>query len=62
LLALLAANPSGCNEFLLLAHGHTVQLIEELIKVGLATRSEETTVTRIRITDAGRVALERHRS
>jgi hypothetical protein len=45
LLELLAANPAGCNEFLLLAHG-----------AGLATTSA-VTVTHIKLTNAGQLAL-----
>jgi hypothetical protein len=66
LLELLADNPNGCTESLLLAYGFRIELIA-LLGAGLATaRSERMVaagkavdVTRIGITDAGRVALER---
>jgi hypothetical protein len=69
LLELLADNLNGCTESLLLAYGFRIERIAELLAAGLATaRSERliaagkaVDVTRIRITDAGRVALERPR-
>jgi hypothetical protein len=65
LLQLLAANPAGCNEFLLLAHGFSPTLIAALIKAGLATATSQSTtvdgrgitVTHIKITAPGLLAL-----
>jgi hypothetical protein len=65
-LLLLAANPSGCSEHLLRAHGFTAKFIAGLVDAGLATTKTErmmagrqaVEVTRVRITDAGRDALE----
>ena len=36
-LQLLADSPGGCTESIVLAHGITAQLIEELVTAGLAT-------------------------
>jgi hypothetical protein len=66
-LTLLAGSPGGATETILLAHGFTAKLIAELVDAGLATAARqrvgafgrEITVTRIRITDAGRKALAR---
>jgi hypothetical protein len=63
---LLAASPEGCTEAILLAHGFTVPLMVELIRAGLATATPErmvagrrkVEVTVVRITAAGRRALE----
>jgi hypothetical protein len=54
LLELLAANPAGCNEFLLLAHGFSPVLITALIKNGLATATSQ------RITASGRSVTVTH--
>jgi hypothetical protein len=61
---ILASNPNGCSEALVLAHGITRDVPAELILDGLASaRTERMTAggkaRRILITDAGRVALER---
>jgi hypothetical protein len=65
-LALLASFPRGITEdTLVLAHGFDRGMIEGLVDGGLATADREagtgrttTDVVRIRITDAGRMALE----
>ena len=66
-LTLLAdSGPGGCPEALLLAHGFTVDVVDGLLSNGLATKHHETMsaggrmieVVRVRITDAGRKALE----
>jgi hypothetical protein len=56
----------GCSTSILLAHGFTSSLVAELITAGLATAKSErmragqrtVDVTRVRITDAGRAALQ----
>lgn len=66
-LAKLADFPEGSPESLLLAHGFKRKLISGLVSAGLATARAEVIpageravhVTRIKITDAGRLALER---
>jgi hypothetical protein len=63
---LLAKSANGCTTSLLLAHGFSSSLIAELITAGLAAAKSEhmragqrnIDVTRVRITDAGRAALE----
>jgi hypothetical protein len=65
-LLLLVDNPSGCSEHLLRAYGFTAEFIARLVDAGLATTKTERMmaggraleVTRVRITDAGRDALE----
>jgi hypothetical protein len=65
-LALLADNPGGCTLDIVFAHGFSAALLIELVEAGLAIAKvnsemagEKTpNMTRIRITDAGRVALE----
>jgi hypothetical protein len=67
LLEMLAASADGATEALLLAHGFTLDLIARVVIAGLATAKVERMVAgrrtveveRVRITDAGRVALER---
>ena len=57
----------GCTTSILLVHGFTSTIIAERITTGLATAKSErmragqrtVDVTRVRITDAGRAALER---
>ena len=66
-LELLAASPDGCTATILLAHGFTSGRLVELINSGLASVTTDRVtagdrrveVTRVRITDAGRQALER---
>jgi hypothetical protein len=68
-LELLARCTDGCTEAVLLAHGFTTKLITELVRTGLATTQTEhmhggrraVDVSRIRITDAGRMALAEDR-
>jgi len=63
----LAGSPAGCTEALLLAHGFTVETLCAIVGASLATAEAErmmaggktVEVQRIRITDAGRVSLER---
>jgi hypothetical protein len=68
LLDLLALNPGGATEALLVrAHGFSCDMINDLVRAGLATAGCETTtagakpaeVVRIRITETGRDALKR---
>jgi hypothetical protein len=64
-LELLASSPEGCTDAVLTAHGFTHELITELIEARLASIEVEQMlangrhidVTRLRITEAGRVAL-----
>jgi hypothetical protein len=64
-LELLASCPDGCTEAVMLAHGFTVDMMVELVRVGLATAhaervvagSRKMEVTTLRITDAGRRVL-----
>jgi hypothetical protein len=67
LLDLLAISPRGSTEALLVrAHGFNTDMINELVRAGLATTERETMkagtkladVVRITITDAGRRATE----
>src|SRR5215472_9233188 len=66
-LELLAASPDGCTAAILLAHGFKSDRLVELINAGLASVTTERViagdraiqVTRVRITDAGRQALDR---
>src|SRR5262245_13950406 len=66
-LELLAASPDGCTAAILLAHGFKSDRLVELINAGLASvtterviaRDRAMEVTRVRITDAGRQALDR---
>jgi hypothetical protein len=65
-LELLAASRDGCTEAIMLAHGFTVAQMVELVRAGLATATPERMVAggkameiaRVRITEAGRRALE----
>jgi hypothetical protein len=65
-LGLLADAPLGLTEAMLMAHGFTIELLASLVRDGLATVRRESVnaggrrveVTRIRITDAGRKAIE----
>jgi hypothetical protein len=64
-LRLLAGSPHGCTEAILFAHGFTTEMLTILVRDGLATATPETVhagkrpieVVRVRITDAGRLAL-----
>ena len=63
---LTAASPS-CPEPLLLAHGFETEMLADLVRKGLATAQTEPVnagarsveVVRVKITDAGRQALQR---
>jgi len=64
-LAVLANNPDGCTEAIMLAHGFTAELLVELVQEDLASVSTERKearepfeVIRFKITDAGRRALQ----
>ena len=65
-LELLAASRDGCTEAIMLAHGFSIDLMVELVRAGLATAKAErvvaagrtVVVARVRITEAGRRALE----
>ena len=62
---MLASCPDGCTEAVMLAHGFTIDMMVELVRVGLATAhaervvagSRKMEVTTLRITDAGRRVL-----
>jgi hypothetical protein len=64
-LELVAANPDGCTEAIMLAHGLTFPQMVELVREGLATATAERVVAggrtievaRVRVTEAGRRAL-----
>ena len=66
-LEVLASSPEGATEALLFAHGFTYKAITGLVDSVLATSAIEPfladgrviEVTRFRITEAGRVALDR---
>jgi hypothetical protein len=67
-LELLAGSAAGCTEALMLAHGFTVETLCALVGAGLATvkaarmmvaGGNPVEMTRVYITHAGRVALER---
>jgi hypothetical protein len=68
-LDLLAASPDGCTEAIILAHGFTVELMVKLCIAELAIATPErmvvggrtVEVVRMKITEAGRRALERAR-
>jgi hypothetical protein len=65
-LELLAASSDGCTAAILMAHGFTIEQMVELIDAGLVSVTTERVITgeraaevsRVRITDAGRQALE----
>jgi hypothetical protein len=65
-LELLAASPEGYTEAMLLAHGISVELMADLIHIGFASAAPERImaggksieVERVRITEAGRKALQ----
>jgi hypothetical protein len=64
-LELLAGSREGCTKAMMRAHGFSIDMLVELVKVGLATTKRErmvaggrqTDVARVRITEAGRQAL-----
>jgi hypothetical protein len=64
-LRLLAGAPNGATEAIMLAHGFTIEMLTVLVRDGLATATPETVhagkrpieVVRVRITDAGWLAL-----
>jgi hypothetical protein len=64
-LRLLAAAPNGATEAIMLAHGFTISLLDDLVLRGLATAEKRAMragrrpikVTRLTITDTGRQAL-----
>jgi hypothetical protein len=66
-LEVLAKSADGCSTSIMLAHGFASSVVAELIATGLATVKSEhiragqrtVDVTRVRITEAGRVALGR---
>jgi tryptophan synthase beta subunit len=65
-LELLASCRGGCSEAIMLAHGFSIDMMVELVNAGLATATAERVVAggkklevaRVRITEAGRRALE----
>ena len=65
-LTVLGDNPDGCTQAILLAHGFRSQLLAELVRTKLVTEHYERVmqggrpinVTRMRITAAGRLALQ----
>jgi hypothetical protein len=66
-LELLAVSPDGCTEAIMVAHGFTVQQMVDLVRAGLAIAKTERVVAggrtmqvaQVRITEAGRRALEK---
>ena len=60
-LEILAGSSLGCTEATLMAHGFTTNLLVDLVHEGLATATHAgkrpIDVVRVRITDAGRLAL-----
>ena len=65
-LALLARSPNGRTKTFMLSQGWTRQLLDGLVRAGLATAANERVgrggqieVTRIKITDAGRAVLRK---
>jgi hypothetical protein len=66
-LRLLAGSPLGVTEAIMPAHGFTMEMLTVLVRDGLTTATPETVhagkrpieVVRVRITDAGRLALVR---
>jgi hypothetical protein len=65
-LELLAASSDGCTEAIMIAHGFTIEDLVELVRAGLATATagrvvagrRTVEIATVRITDAGRRALE----
>ena len=68
-LKLLAESPDGCSMAILLAHGFSLELLDKLIRAGLATASTESEmrgektieVVRVKLTKSGRAAAPRER-
>jgi hypothetical protein len=64
-LTVLAGSPAGCTEAIMLAHGFSAGLLNDLLRAGLATAHVDRMMTgkrpmevaRLKITDAGRQAL-----
>jgi hypothetical protein len=58
---MLARQPTGCGETLMLAHGFSVTFLADLVFDGLAPAelNDTTHVVRMQITDLGRVFLVR---
>jgi hypothetical protein len=64
-LTVLARSPAGCTEAIMLAHGFTAALLNDLIRAGLASAHADRMmagkrridIVRLKITDAGRKAL-----
>jgi hypothetical protein len=69
-LAMLAESPDGCTEAIMPAHGFTIELMVDLCIAELAAATPErmvaggraVEVVRLRITDAGRRALDAGRN
>jgi hypothetical protein len=67
-LELLAGCPDGCTDALMFANGFTAEQLLDLVHAGLATATAERMVAgnqkievaRLRITEAGRLALAGH--
>jgi hypothetical protein len=63
-LQLLASSPFGASEAMMFANGFTRRMLARLIRTGLATTQRENlkagsqSIGRVRITEAGRRALE----
>jgi hypothetical protein len=61
-LRLLAAAPNGATEAIVLAHGFTISLLDDLVLRGLATAEKRAMRARrwpmLMITDAGRQAVD----
>ena len=63
-LLLLARNPNGCSEALLMSHGFPTEMLDEMLKAGFVLASPEEMkiarkrrkVTLFQITEAGRKA------
>jgi hypothetical protein len=65
-LQLLASSPFGASEAMMFANGFTRRMLARLIRTGLAATQRENlkagsqSIGRVRITEAGRRALEGH--
>jgi len=68
-LRLLAENPDGCSRAIMLAHGFSLELLDKLIRAGLARATTEREmrggrtieIVRIKLTKAGRAAVPSER-
>jgi hypothetical protein len=64
MLELLAASDDGCTDVLLLAHGFSIEMIADVVRIGLASvdpgrpLAGEIVNTGLQITEAGRRTLE----